>query len=244
MLLTLHNVVKRFGRLAALDGVSCTIEAGRLVAIIGMNGAGKTTLLHCCASIAMPTTGEVRFDDQPLRRDDMTQRRRLLYQGDFPIFLPGHTILDHLALVLRCYGRLEAVTPAQVVAVLSELHLLPLAERKMVDLSRGQGTKVMLAAAMLVEPELWLLDEPFAAGMDPQGLAVLRRSMRAAVARGGTVLYTTQLLEVVERHADRVLVLDEGRLTADLGGMTLAEMPAEGVGSLAERLGMFRDHQP
>jgi ABC-type multidrug transport system ATPase subunit len=113
-------------------------------------------------------------------------------------------------MVLRIYGADRAGVENSVLELLRELDLLAQALQPLALLSRGQRYKAALAAALVVNPELWLLDEPFASGMDPQGLQTFKTRAQATVAKGHTVIFTTQIPEVVEPFADQVCVLKAG----------------------------------
>jgi ABC-type multidrug transport system ATPase subunit len=214
MHIRLDHVTKRFGSVAALDDVSLEIAPGQLVAVLGANGAGKSTLLRLLATVQLPTSGSIHFDDQPLSRARLDLRKRLMMLPDIPPIIGGGTPLQHLADLIGLYEAERPGLEDLVVSLYGELDLLPLAECSFTGLSRGQVYKAVLAGLMAVDPELWLLDEPFAAGMDPQGLATLKRQISKATARGRTVLYTTQILELAEQFSDRVLILNNGRLHA------------------------------
>jgi ABC-2 type transport system ATP-binding protein len=121
--------------------------------------------------------------------------------------------------------------------ILRELDLLPLAREPVGTLSRGQIHKTALAALLLVDPELWLLDEPLSSGMDPLALSYFKREALAAAARGRTVVYTTQLLDVAEHFADRVAVLHEGRLCAWTG---LNDLRTDAQNTASPLEGLFR----
>ena len=142
---------------------------------------------------------------------------------------------------MRVYERDTDEIDDTVLATLGELDLLPLAEAPLGTLSRGQAYKAAFAALVAVRPELWLLDEPFASGLDPQGLAVLKQHARAAAAAGATVIYSTQILEIAERFADLLCVIDRGRLVATYTRAELAALPPEGPESLESRLRQFRE---
>ncbi len=217
MQIELRQVSRRFRKMRALDQVSCEIAPGQLVAVLGLNGAGKTTLLRCLAGVVGPDRGQVLFDGQPLRRDNLAMRRRFFFLPDFPLLFWDRSIAHNLSIILRLYEKDDASAPGRAMEVLRELDLLPLAQAPVGTLSRGQIHKTALAALMLVDPDLWLLDEPLSSGMDPLALSFFKRAAREAAARGRTVIYSTQLLDVAERFADHIAVLHEGRLCAWTG---------------------------
>ena len=243
MQIELRRVSKKYDGSKALDDVSLLIEPGQIVALIGLNGAGKTTLLRCLSAIVAPSRGQVLYDGQLFRRDRIDLRRRLLFLPDFPAMYAHMTALQHVSLMARLYEREPLALEVSLVRVFGELDLLPLAEVPVGRLSRGQIYKVALAALVLINPELWLLDEPFASGLDPQGLAMLKDYSRAAAKAGATVIYTTQILEIAERFADRLCVIDRGQFRHIYTRADLDAMPASGADSLESRLRQFREVQ-
>jgi ABC-type multidrug transport system ATPase subunit len=164
-----------------------------------------------------------------------------MFLPDFPPFIESHTVLEHLVLLLRAYGRDDAVDDARIIALLHDLDLLPHAESAVAELSRGQRYKTALAALLLIRPEVWLLDEPFASGMDPQGMHLLKQHARQAANDGACVVYTTQILEIAERFCDDLLVIDHGRVAQRFVQDELRTFPSEGPGSLGDRLSRFRE---
>ncbi len=214
MIIELRGVLKTYPSGRALDHVSLRIEPGQIVSLLGPNGAGKTTLLRCLAGIAAPDRGAVYFDDQEFQRERLDLRRRMFILPDIPFMFWDQSILRNLAIVLRLYEADGAGAEQRVLELLREFDLLPLALRPVRTLSRGQIYKAGLLALLAVDPEVWLLDEPFASGMDPQGIDVFKRHARAAAGRGRTILYSTQMLDVAERFSDRVCVIHQGAIRA------------------------------
>jgi ABC-type multidrug transport system ATPase subunit len=237
----LLRLTKRYGAMRALDEVSLAIPPGRIVAVIGLNGAGKTTLLRTLAGILAPTHGEVRYDGERFVRARLDLRRRFMFIADFPALYANHNVLQHVVLMLRVYDRADAGVEDAIVSRLREFDLLPLAETPLGQLSRGQIYKAAFTGLLAVRPELWLLDEPFASGLDPQGLAMVKQHARAAASAGGTVIYSTQILEVAEKFADMLCVIDRGRLAATFTRADLDALPAQGPESLESRLRQFRE---
>ena len=165
------------------------------------------------ATIAAPSAGEVRLDGELLRRDRIDLRRRLFFLPDTPYVLYG-TAIRHIGMVLRLYEADRPAIEERVLELLREFDLLPLANVRLGGLSRGELYKAALVALIAADPEVWLFDEPFASGMNPHGIAALRNQAKAAVARGRTVIYSTQIMEVAERFSDRVCILHKGRVEA------------------------------
>ena len=210
----IDHVSKSFGGIDALCDVTAAIEPGQIVALLGPNGAGKTTLLRCLAGIVAPRRGKILYGGERFHRGRIDLRKRFAFLPDFPFVFPDMTALRHIGMVLRLY---EAAGPGiedTVVELLEAFDLLPHAHKRFDKLSRGQAYKAALAAIIAVDPELWLLDEPFASGMDPNGILELKRRARAASERGHTVIYSTQILDVAEAFCDRFCVLHQGRVHA------------------------------
>jgi ABC-type multidrug transport system ATPase subunit len=239
----LSQLCKTYEKSKALDNVSLVIEPAQIIALIGLNGAGKTTLLRCLSGIVAPSRGQVLYDGEVFRRNRTDLRRRMMFLPDFPAMYAHMTALEHIALMARIYDRDTHALEEPLLRVLGELDLLPVAQSAIAKLSRGQLYKVALAALVLINPELWLLDEPFASGLDPQGLAMLKDYVRAAAKAGATVIYTTQILEIAERFADRLCVIDRGELRNVFTRADLAAMPADGPDSLEAKLRQFREVQ-
>ncbi len=238
MRLELHGVTKRYGRTCALDDVTAEFQPGEIVAVIGANGAGKTTLLRCLAGLAAPDEGSVIVEDAPLRRDRLDVRRRMMFLPDFPPLFPGLSVLRNIGQRVLIHEADKPGIEERIAAWLLALDLLPLGEVPVATLSRGQTYKTALISMLAVDPEIWLLDEPMASGMDPQGIAFFRREARAATERGRTIIYTTQMLDVAEQFSDRVMILSDGGLKAFA---PVAEITSGDSGGLESVLLKLRD---
>jgi ABC-type multidrug transport system ATPase subunit len=236
MEIALDNVTKRFGRVAALEDITLTIEPGQIVAVLGPNGAGKTTLLRCLAGINALEGGEIRYDGELFQRERLDLRRRFGFLPDFPFVHLNMTVLRHIGLVLRLYEADRAGIEEIVIEVLRDFDLLPLAEMRLGTLSRGQMYKAALCALLAVDPEVWILDEPFASGMDPRGLSALKRRARDASERGRTILYTTQILDVAEAFSDRVCIIHRARIRAYDSVQRLRDEGQAGAGGVLEEI--------
>ncbi|MGB8356356.1 MAG: ABC transporter ATP-binding protein [Chthoniobacteraceae bacterium] len=214
MEIQLANVTKVFGRKRALSHLHLDFGPGQIVAILGVNGAGKSTLLQIMAGLLVPTSGSVYYDDVLLQRRKIDLRKRFHLLPDFPFFFAGATVISHIAMMLELYGRDTPETRVRVTGLLERLDLLPMITSPLGTLSRGQMYKAALAGMIAVQPELWMLDEPFASGMDPRGLKVFREEAIRAAAGGATVLFSSQIIAAVEQVATHVLVLHEAEVKA------------------------------
>lgn len=214
MKIRIENLTKSFGSTRALDDVSIEIDPGQLVAVVGRNGAGKTTLLRCMAGLLVPDAGRILYDGETLARDRLDVRRRFCFLPDVPSVFPEMSVVRHIGMALRLYDRLRPGIEDEVAAILREYDLLGTAEIPFSRLSRGAIAKGTIAALVAVDPELWLVDEPFASGIDPLAIRAFKKHARDAIARGRTVMYSTQLAEIAESFSDRVCILHEGRVHA------------------------------
>jgi ABC-type multidrug transport system ATPase subunit len=214
MHIRLERLSKWFSRTWALRDVNLEIEPGQVVALLGPNGAGKTTLLRCLAGLAVPSRGKIYYDGEAFNRARLDLRKRFLFLSDFPAFLAGYDIVRRIGIALALYDKQVDGMEHRVVELLKEFDLAPKEDSPLTELSRGQAYKASLVALLAVDPEVWLLDEPLASGMDPHGIMVFKRQARAAAARGRTVIYSTQILDSAESFSDRVCVLDDSRVKA------------------------------
>lgn len=214
MHIEVRSVLKKYRSVRALDHVSLDIAPGQIVSLLGPNGAGKTTLIRCLAGIAAPDAGNVYFDGEEFRRDRLDLRQRMYILPDVPPHFWEESVVRNVAIVLRLYGADGPGAESRVLELLRDFDLLPLALRPVHTLSRGQIYKAALVAMIAADREFWLLDEPFASGMDPHGIDAFKRHTRAAAERGRTILYSTQLLDIAERFSTRVCVIHKGEVRA------------------------------
>ena len=244
MKIELQGVSKKYGSFPALDDVSMEIAPGQLVSLLGPNGAGKTTLLRLLAGIVAPSKGRLLYDGEAFRRDRVDMRRRFAFLPDFPVVFEDWSILKHLGMLLRLYGVEPMGSEEKAMALLDEFELFAVAERPFQALSRGQRYKGALAAIIAVDPEVWLVDEPFASGMDPHGISAFKRHAREAAGRGRTVIYSTQILDAAERFSDRAGIIYRGSLVAFDSVANLREHHQAGENVLEGVFDLLREDPP
>jgi ABC-2 type transport system ATP-binding protein len=207
--LSASGLTKRFGDLTAVGDLTFALEAGDVTGFLGPNGAGKTTTLRMLLGLAEPTAGQAHLFGR--RYADLerpaTRVGAVLEAADIH---PGRTGRDHLRVLARAAG----VPPARVDAALSLVELTGAAARRADGYSLGMRQRLALAAALLGDPELLILDEP-ANGLDPEGVRWLLDFLRGFAANGGTVLVSSHHLAEVAQTVDRVVVIHRGRLVAE-----------------------------
>jgi ABC-2 type transport system ATP-binding protein len=205
---SVSSLTKRFGDVAAVEDLSFSIEPGTVTGFLGPNGAGKTTTLRVLLGLAEPTSGQALVFGRRYRELEHPARRvgAVLESNDFH---PSRSGRDHLR-ILALAGE---IPDQRVDAVLEIVELAPAAGRRVKTYSLGMRQRLGLAAALLGDPELLVLDEP-ANGLDPAGVHWLRVLLRGFAQRGGTVLVSSHLLAEVSQTVDQVLIIDRGRLVA------------------------------
>jgi sulfate transport system ATP-binding protein len=215
MKIALHDVTKRFGAFAALDGVDLDIPSGELVALLGPSGSGKTTMLRIIAGLEWPDQGEVRFDGEDALLRSVGERNVGFVFQNYALFR-HMTVFENVAFGLRARRRRhrprEAELRARVERLLDLVQLGPLGDRLPAQLSGGQRQRVALARALAIEPRILLLDEPFGA-LDAKVRKELRRWLRRLHDEiHVTSVFVTHDQEEALELADRVVVLDQGRV--------------------------------
>jgi ABC-2 type transport system ATP-binding protein len=205
---SVSSLTKRFGEVTAVEDLSFSIEPGTVTGFLGPNGAGKTTTLRVLLGLAEPTSGQALVFGRRYQELGHPARRvgAVLESNDFH---PGRSGRDHLR-VLALAGE---IPEQRVDEVLELVELAPAATRRVKSYSLGMRQRLGLAAALVGDPELLVLDEP-ANGLDPAGVHWLRVLLREFAERGGTVLVSSHLLAEVSQTVDQVLIIDRGRLVA------------------------------
>jgi len=203
-----HSLTKRYGELVAVDEVTFSLEAGTVTGFLGPNGAGKTTTLRLLLGLAEPTSGEALVFGRRYRELERPIRRvgAVLESGDFH---PARSGRDHLGTLALAAG----LPPSRVDEVLELVELGGAAGRRVRTYSLGMRQRLGLAAALLGDPELLILDEP-ANGLDPAGVHWLRNFLQTLAAQGRSVLVSSHVLAEVAQTVDQVLIIDRGRLLA------------------------------
>jgi ABC-2 type transport system ATP-binding protein len=209
-MLSLRAASKRFGAVQALADCSLSVERGCMLGFLGPNGAGKTTAMRAIFGLVELDAGEVLWDGRPL---GMAERLGFGYMPEERGLYPRMLVGDQLAYLGRLHGLDTAAARAAAARWLQRLGLADRAGARTEELSHGNQQRAQLAAAMLHEPELLVLDEPFA-GLDPIAVQTLAEVLRGEAARGAAVLFSSHQLELVEDICEDVAIVDHGRVVA------------------------------
>ena len=213
-MLELRRVTKLYSGIPAVQDVSFIARAGEVTGYLGPNGSGKSTTLEMITGLIEPSDGEILFCGEPIERDRIAYRQRLGYVPEEPHLYPHLTGAEYLDMVGQLRGLPERPLAGKIDGF---LRLLSLHEDRYVAISsysKGMRQKVLLAAALLHNPDIVLLDEPFS-GLDVNSALILRNLIRELAARGKVVLFSSHELETVERVCSRVVILHKGRVVAN-----------------------------
>src|SRR5882762_2089592 len=213
-MLELRNVTKRFLGIAAVNDVSFSARAGEITGYLGPNGSGKSTTMKMITGLIAMTSGQILFDGERIQRDLIAYKQRMGYVPEEP-HLYGHLSgLEYLVMVGQLRNLPDKQTARRIDAM---LHLLALHGDRHAPISaysKGMRQKVLLSAALLHNPDLLLLDEPFS-GLDVSTGLILRSLIQELARRGKVILFSSHELETVERVCSHVVILHRGKVVAD-----------------------------
>jgi ABC-2 type transport system ATP-binding protein len=209
-LLELRDLVRRYGDVTALDGISFSVGDGQMFGFVGPNGAGKTTTMRIILGVLAADRGEVRFDGRPV---DFDMRSRFGYMPEERGLYPKMRVRDQLVYLARLHGVEATAADRAAEGWIERLGLTDRAGDRVEQLSLGNQQRVQLAAALVHDPALLVLDEPFS-GLDPVGVDVLSGVLSDYAATGVPVVFSSHQLELVERLCEAVAIIKDGRLVA------------------------------
>ncbi len=209
-----EDVVRSFGEVRALDGVSLSFEPGIVYALLGPNGAGKTTLIRVLTTLLKPDSGRVEVEGIDVVADPRRVRSRIGLGGQYAAIDDFQSGRENVEMVGRLYNLSRREAAQRTTEVLERINLIEAADRQVRTYSGGMRRRLDLAASMVGRPSVLFLDEP-TTGVDPRSRIELWELIRELVEGGTTLLLTTQYLEEADYLADRIGVIDEGQLIAE-----------------------------
>lgn len=217
----INGLTKQFGRIRAVNNLSFTVKPGRVTGFLGPNGAGKTTTLRMLLGLVNPTAGHTTISGKPYR-DLSSPMREVGAALEAASFHPGRSAINHLKMLTPIVG----VSDQRATEVLDAVGLTSAANRRVGGFSLGMRQRLALAATLLGDPQVLLLDEP-ANGLDPEGIAWLRDFLRHLASEGKTVLISSHMLSEVRQSVDDVVIISRGELVhaSSLAGLSALADP-------------------
>jgi len=233
-MLDVHDLVKTYDALRAVDFLSLSVAPGEILGLVGPNGAGKTTALRCITGIIPPTSGRVLIGGFDIESQAVEAKRLLAFVPDEPKLFDHLTTWDHVVVMSRIHGVADGHERGR--QLLTELELRDKLDSYPTELSRGMRQKLMIALALLHRPRLLLLDEPLT-GLDPAAMRAMRERIAAVAAEGVAVILSSHILPLVETLCSRILIMGRGRMILEgtLDGIRAA-LPELGVEADLESL--------
>ncbi|WP_105986544.1 ABC transporter ATP-binding protein EcsA [Staphylococcus chromogenes] len=202
-----------YGQTPVIKDISFTLQPGEIVGLIGLNGAGKSTTIKHLLGLLTPMEGEMSISEINIKENIEAYRKRLSYIPESPVIYDTLTLKEHIEMTAMAYG-IDAETAMERAKPLlknfrleSQLDVFPS------HFSKGMKQKVMIICAFIVDPELYIIDEPFL-GLDPLGIQSMLDLMESKKKEGRTVLMSTHILATAERYCDRFIILDQGEIVA------------------------------
>ncbi|MDR1473112.1 MAG: ABC transporter ATP-binding protein [Lactobacillales bacterium] len=217
MSLKIENLTGGYGHFSVLQNISFKVKSGELVGLIGLNGAGKSTMIKEIMGLLTPQKGQILVDGLTLKQDSEKYRKKIGFIPETPVLYEELTLREHIEVTAMAYD----LDQDRAFARAEELLKLFRLEKKMdwfpTNFSKGMKQKIMVLCAFLVNPSLFIIDEPFL-GLDPLAIHDLLEMMKQAKENGAALLMSTHILATAERYCDKFVILHEGKIRA-IGGI-------------------------
>ena len=227
-----EHLTKRFGTLTAVDDLNLRIGSGELFAFLGPNGAGKTTTIKLLVGLLKPTAGRALIGGFDIQQQPLEARKLISYVPDMPFLYEKLEPMEFMLFVGQLYGMERTAAVQASEALFAQFHLESTRGQLIENLSHGTRQRVVIASALLHDPKVLIIDEPMV-GLDPRSARVVKDVLKARSRAGVAVLLSTHSLHVAEELADRIGILDHGKLIAS-GTMDQLRGAAGKVGALEE----------
>jgi ABC-2 type transport system ATP-binding protein len=213
-MLELRGVIKKYGYLKAVDDISFSVRPGELVGYLGPNGAGKSTTIKMLAGLLEPTDGQIFYNGRSVWKNLVWFKQRLGYVPEDPAIYSHLSPYEYLLMIGRLRGLKESNLKHKIQGFMEIFELVGDMHSEIGSFSKGMTQKVLLSAALLHDPEILLLDEPLS-GLDVSTILVIEKLVQRLSAEGKIIIYSSHLLDIVEKVAQRVIILHQGKIRAD-----------------------------
>lgn len=223
MSLAIQHVTGGYGHLPVLKDISFEVQNGEMIGLIGLNGAGKSTTIKNIIGLLTPQKGKITVDELTLQQDRENYRKRIGYIPETPSLYEELTLREHIEVTAMAYGIPKEEAMQRAESLLNTFRLENRLDWFPVNFSKGMKQKVMVLCAFLIQPSLYIIDEPFL-GLDPLAINALLELMVTMKEQGAAILMSTHILATAEKYCDRFIVLHEGEVRAQ---GTLQELQTE-----------------
>lgn len=210
-MICIENVSKTYNNtVCAVDDLSFTVNNGEIVGFIGLNGAGKTTTLKMMSGILKPDCGNIKINEFDIQKEPLKAKQIIGYISDSPDMFLRLKGIEFINLIADIYKVPTEERKERIMHFAGRFDLVDVLNKPMQSYSHGMRQKMMVAATLVHNPAVWILDEPLT-GLDPKSAFELKKMMREHADAGNSVLFSTHVLEVAEKLCDRVIVIDHGK---------------------------------
>lgn len=213
MTVQVENLTGGYGKKPVIKNVSFALNPGEIVGLIGLNGAGKSTTIKHILGLLTPSEGKMSISGIDINEDIHAYRKHLSYIPESPVIYETLTLKEHIYMTAMAYGIDQETAMKRARPLLKTFRLEDQLEVFPSHFSKGMKQKVMIICAFIVDPDLYIIDEPFL-GLDPLGIQAMLDLMDAKKREGRTVLMSTHILATAERYCDRFIILDQGEVVA------------------------------
>ena len=211
-MIEIKNVSKTFnGDIKAIQDLSLTISPGEIVGFIGLNGAGKTTLIKMMTGILRPDSGTITINGFDIVKEGLKAKQIIGYISDSPDMFLRLTGMEFIHFIADMYHVPDDVRKERIKHFAEQFNLIDALDKPMQSYSHGTRQKMMVIAALVHNPEVWILDEPLI-GLDPKSALILKNMMKEHAKEGNTVFFSTHVLEIAEKLCDKVAIIDHGKI--------------------------------
>lgn len=210
-MLQISHLTKKYGDKTVVDDLTLSIEPGQIYGFIGHNGAGKTTTIKCCCGLLRYDAGQITINGIDAKADPIAAKKCLAYIPDNPDLYDFMSGIKYLNFVADIYGVSRADREARIADYAARFELTEHLAQKVSSYSHGMKQKLAIIAALIHEPKLLIMDEPFV-GLDPMAAHTVKEIMRDLCARGGAIFFSTHVLEVAEKLCDHIAIIRGGKL--------------------------------
>ncbi len=211
-MIEIRNLTKIYsGSVKAVDDVSLTVKEGEIFGFLGPNGAGKTTTIKMIVGLLQPTSGSIHIDDIDVLTSPVEAKMKMGYVADEPLVMEKITGVQYLNMISDVFLVPPKTRAERALKLLQNFKLSDAVKDPVSTYSHGMRQKLSLVAALIHNPDLWILDEPIV-GLDPESAFILKQMMRNHVKAGNTVFFSTHVMEVAEKICDRIGIINKGKL--------------------------------